>query len=303
MTGTADTSNGVHAPRKATRARSTISCLACKRRKQRCDRARPCSNCVSRHADLDCVYDAPKATKRPRLNTETVGTWAVRPTSKQRSPGSDEWTAEDAFWKHICKPSETLRGPHQASALYLTEASEEDQNVGADDELQALIKITSSSFPQQPGLGRSDPFDSLLVSARSPMFDFLIQHMRDQSDPFFGTLPPSSFQYPFSKIWMPLALKTDIGLLVTEYCASVNFDKQRRLDPQPYTVAAKSRLLNLLNEGLRSSKPFPDELIMAVYSLMYLVVINPHSLSSILLTHLSDCVRRVRTLTSTGMAW
>jgi hypothetical protein len=103
------------------------------------------------------------------------------------------------------------------------------------------------------------------------MFDFLILHMRNQSDPFFGTLPPSSFQDPFSKIWMPHAMKTDIGLLVTEYCASVNFDKQRKLNHQPYTISTKSRLLNLLNEGLRSSKPFPDELIMAVYSLMYLV--------------------------------
>ena len=71
-------------------------------------------------------------------------------------------------------------------------------------------------------------------------------------------------------------MKTHLGLLVTEYCASVNFDKQQKLDPQPHTVATKSRLLSLLNEGLRSSKPFPDELIMAVYSLMYLVVFDPH---------------------------
>ena len=71
---------------------------------------------------------------------------------------------------------------------------------------------------------------------------------------------------------MPLAVQTALGLLVTEYCASINFDKQRKLDPQPYTVAAKSRLLNLLNEGLRSSSPFSDELIMTVYSLTYLVV-------------------------------
>ena len=71
---------------------------------------------------------------------------------------------------------------------------------------------------------------------------------------------------------MPLAMQTTLGLLVTEYCACVNFDKQRKLDPQPYTIAAKFRLLNLLNEGLRSSSPFSDELIMAVYSLTYLVV-------------------------------
>ena len=153
--------------------------------------------------------------------------------------------------------------------MHLAEILEEDYNVSGDDELQALIKITSSTFARQPGLGRTDPFDTL--SVRGPMFDFLIQHMRNQSDPFFDTLPPSQFQYPFSKIWMPVAMKTNIGLLVTAYCAAVNFDNQRELEPQPYTVAAKSRLLNLLNEGLRSSKPFPDELIMAVYSLMYLV--------------------------------
>ena len=103
------------------------------------------------------------------------------------------------------------------------------------------------------------------------MFDFLMQYLRNLSDPFCSTLRPSFFQYPFSKIWMPFAIQTNIGLLVTEYCASVSFDKKRKLLPQPYTVAAKSRLLSLLNEGLRSSKQFPDELIMAVYSLMYLV--------------------------------
>jgi hypothetical protein len=290
MTVVADPTIGVLAPRKASRARSTISCIPCKRRKQRCDRAKPCSNCISRRADLECVYELPKPTKRPRPKTEIVGTWAARPSSERTSPGSDDWTyvAEHGpstnssqakgAWEQLCIPAESREGRHQASASYLAEKPEQDQFVAADDdELQALIKITSSSFLRQPGLGRSDPFETL--PARGPMFDFLMQHLRNQSDPFFGSLPPSPFQYPFSKIWMPHAIKSDIGLLVTEYCASVNFDKQRKLDPQPYTVATKSRLLSLLNDGLRSPKPFPDELIMAIYSLMYLVVLIPPSMS------------------------
>jgi hypothetical protein len=283
MTVVAETTNSVLAPRNATRARSTVSCKSCKGRKQRCDRAKPCFNCISRRADLECVYELPKPKKRPRPKAETVGTWLAQPGSEQTSPGSDDWTYVAGNWpstyssqakgarEQLCIPTESLEGRYQPSALCLAENLKQTQFVAADDELKALIKITSSSFRHQPGLGKSDPFDTL--PARGPMFDFLLQHLRNQSDPFFSSLPPGPFQYPFSKIWMPRAIESDIGLLVTEYCASVNFDRQRKLDSQPYTVATKSRLLILLNEGLRSSKQFPDELIMAVYSLMHLVVL------------------------------
>jgi hypothetical protein len=60
MTTIANETNVSLAPKKATRARSTVSCLPCKRRKQRCDRTTPCSNCISRRAELDCVYEPPK---------------------------------------------------------------------------------------------------------------------------------------------------------------------------------------------------------------------------------------------------
>jgi hypothetical protein len=280
MTVVADTSRGTLAAGKATRARSTVSCLPCQRRKQRCDRAKPCSNCLSRRAHIDCVYDPPKLTKRSRSKTETLGTWAAKPSSEESSPSSDEWTyiAErecsshplqvETAWQRSCISADTLVRQHQPAVCHVTELLKENPDVTPDDGLQTLIKATSSSFPRQRGLGRLDPFG---LCDRGPMFDFLIQHLRNQSDPFFDTLPPSPFQYPFSKIWMPHAMKTEIGLLVTQYCAAVNFDKQRKLGPQPYTIATQSRLLNLLNEGLRSSKPFPDDLIMAVYSLMYLV--------------------------------
>jgi hypothetical protein len=82
-------------------------------------------------------------------------------------------------WEQLWIPAEPLEGPHQASTWHLTEILEEGKDVAANDELKALIKITSSSFPRQPGLGRTDPFDTL--SAKEPMFDFLIQHSRSAS--------------------------------------------------------------------------------------------------------------------------
>ena len=59
------------------------------------------------------------------------------------------------------------------------EVLEGDEDVPANDELKALIKITSPSFPRQPGLGRTDPFNTL--SAKGPIFDFLIQHSKSAS--------------------------------------------------------------------------------------------------------------------------
>lgn len=90
--------------------------------------------------------------------------------------------------EQLCVPVEDLEGPHQASTWHLTEALEGDEDVPADDELKALIKITSSSFPRQPGLGRTDPFNTL--STKGPMFDFLIQHSRSASslDSYWGAV-------------------------------------------------------------------------------------------------------------------
>lgn len=41
------------------------SCTECRRRKQRCDQGRPCSNCVRRFPQPTCEYNAKRSTKRP----------------------------------------------------------------------------------------------------------------------------------------------------------------------------------------------------------------------------------------------
>lgn len=45
------------------RKRTVLSCIPCHARKQKCDRGRPCTNCVTRGVDHDCQYMSP--VKKP----------------------------------------------------------------------------------------------------------------------------------------------------------------------------------------------------------------------------------------------
>ncbi|KAL3424136.1 fungal specific transcription factor domain-containing protein [Phlyctema vagabunda] len=54
--------DGAKPPRK--RKRVVISCTECHRRKQKCDRASPCSNCVTRGKEPDCHYENEAARKQ-----------------------------------------------------------------------------------------------------------------------------------------------------------------------------------------------------------------------------------------------
>ncbi|KAH7635711.1 hypothetical protein B0T09DRAFT_27174 [Sordaria sp. MPI-SDFR-AT-0083] len=58
--------SGKPPPRK--RRRIVISCTECHRRKQKCDRKLPCTNCISRQRQDDCQYDsgAPTAKEQQR---------------------------------------------------------------------------------------------------------------------------------------------------------------------------------------------------------------------------------------------
>ncbi|EGZ70032.1 hypothetical protein NEUTE2DRAFT_112485 [Neurospora tetrasperma FGSC 2509] len=57
-------------PRK--RRRIVISCTECHRRKQKCDRKLPCTNCISRHRQDDCQYEsgAPTAKETQRYQQQ-----------------------------------------------------------------------------------------------------------------------------------------------------------------------------------------------------------------------------------------
>ncbi|KAI1102012.1 hypothetical protein F4804DRAFT_314258 [Jackrogersella minutella] len=73
--------NGKAPPRK--RRRIVISCTECHRRKQKCDRKIPCTNCVSRNKEASCQYE----TGTPFSKTDRKGT---SQSGTDRSPESIE---------------------------------------------------------------------------------------------------------------------------------------------------------------------------------------------------------------------
>nr|GAT57068.1 predicted protein [Mycena chlorophos] len=71
---------GPNAPATGPTAPVLIACQPCRRRKVRCDAARPaCSNCIRRNTPNDCVYDAAPRRRGPDKNPGT----RQRPTRKK----------------------------------------------------------------------------------------------------------------------------------------------------------------------------------------------------------------------------
>ncbi|KAF1810208.1 hypothetical protein P152DRAFT_401661 [Eremomyces bilateralis CBS 781.70] len=57
---------GLHPAQR--RARSQLSCTACRQGKLRCDRSHPCNQCIKRSRDTSCSYLAPPQKKKPNQN-------------------------------------------------------------------------------------------------------------------------------------------------------------------------------------------------------------------------------------------
>ncbi|KAI0884876.1 uncharacterized protein GGS22DRAFT_164550 [Annulohypoxylon maeteangense] len=78
---TSHETNGKAPPRK--RRRIVISCTECHRRKQKCDRKMPCTNCVSRNKEASCRYE----TGTPLAKPDRKGS---SQSGNERSPESIE---------------------------------------------------------------------------------------------------------------------------------------------------------------------------------------------------------------------
>ncbi|KAL2020765.1 hypothetical protein VTK56DRAFT_7963 [Thermocarpiscus australiensis] len=72
------------APRK--RRRIVISCTECHRRKQKCDRQLPCTNCTSRNKQSACRYETGAPTAKKQATEASSQAAALRTSSPEREP-------------------------------------------------------------------------------------------------------------------------------------------------------------------------------------------------------------------------
>ncbi|KAL2184853.1 hypothetical protein L209DRAFT_765716 [Thermothelomyces heterothallicus CBS 203.75] len=81
-------------PRK--RRRIVISCAECHRRKQKCDRKFPCTNCVSRHKDSACRYETGAPTAKQHGRRAVTGMTAAPSDMAGKQELSQERTTTTA---------------------------------------------------------------------------------------------------------------------------------------------------------------------------------------------------------------
>ncbi|TGJ85203.1 hypothetical protein E0Z10_g3531 [Xylaria hypoxylon] len=76
-------------PRK--RRRIVISCTECHRRKQKCDRKLPCTNCQSRNKESSCRYETgtPIAKTEPKTTSSSSSNELAEPSDNKSAPAAD----------------------------------------------------------------------------------------------------------------------------------------------------------------------------------------------------------------------
>ncbi|KAF4615721.1 hypothetical protein G7Y89_g15268 [Cudoniella acicularis] len=162
------------APRK--RKRIVISCTECHRRKQKCDRASPCSNCVARNKQSLCHYENESARKQQLLEENMSATPVNGGAFSIIKPNESETAAQIAGFGY------TKSGGNNNTTLGIFKKIENH-----DVEAAALISQLPSSIPDHNN-GLREKYKSLIRQLPSKQYieKLLVTYFREvnyQYDP------------------------------------------------------------------------------------------------------------------------
>ncbi|TGO51019.1 hypothetical protein BOTNAR_0371g00050 [Botryotinia narcissicola] len=146
------------APKK--RKRVVISCTECHRRKQKCDRQFPCSNCVNRNKQDVCQYENESARKQQLLDD-------LR-SSDNAEYGKNAKVESDSVAKVSALGYAKSNGTHSNTTLGIFKKIEAEVNDGA--------AVTSHSITTSENAGLREKYKSLIRQLPSrPYIDMLLK--------------------------------------------------------------------------------------------------------------------------------
>ncbi|KAI0010651.1 hypothetical protein F4779DRAFT_577112 [Xylariaceae sp. FL0662B] len=128
--------HGKTPPRK--RRRIVISCTECHRRKQKCDRKMPCTNCQSRNKEADCRYE----TGTPLAKADLKG---LSQSSDARSPDTIEKIPKAADFGYSHDGSSTLGILRKIEVAgepltEMTTSNHDGDNFGVRERYKAIVR-------------------------------------------------------------------------------------------------------------------------------------------------------------------
>ncbi|KAK6592047.1 fungal specific transcription factor domain-containing protein [Botrytis cinerea] len=228
------------APKK--RKRVVISCTECHRRKQKCDRQFPCSNCVNRNKQDVCQYENESARKQQLLDD-------LR-SSDNTEYGKNSQVESDSVAKVSALGYAKSNGTHSNTTLGIFKKIEAEVNDGA--------AVTSHSITTSENAGLREKYKSLIRQLPSrPAIDMLLKtffhevnfqyyaldegtfrdHLRNWNNLSFATLNKGPQELPadlqffpallFQCIAMSLLFQPpdhDSSLESLKYAAGMSFD-------------------------------------------------------------------------------
>ena len=101
-------------------------------------------------------------------------------------------------------------------------------------------------------------------------------------EPFLGNVKLGPIaRHPFTKSWMGFAIKSPLSLAATYHAGATSLDQSSGRPLQPATLASQHHLLKSINEGIRSTTLFPDDLLVAVIVVAFLAVSSPSYLANV----------------------
>ncbi|KAL2854505.1 hypothetical protein BJY01DRAFT_257922 [Aspergillus pseudoustus] len=125
------------------RRRPTVSCTLCRKRKIRCNRERPCSNCL-RSRSGTCIYESPKHSSPASLNPGH-GRGAIPDLEAERVAVDTCSPNTSATGDSYHDPSRSLSGPSQLGTGIHTPASEQS----VQDAETARLKLRIRDLERQ----------------------------------------------------------------------------------------------------------------------------------------------------------
>ncbi|KAH6676487.1 hypothetical protein B0J14DRAFT_585639 [Halenospora varia] len=266
------------------RNRGILSCTECHRRKQRCDRARPCRDCQDRGVPEKCQYLKPKSNQDSMPNPETAGKTAI---SRFRRIMNSEviLTAESVaalvssvYLSALEPASESVTVLHNADAKSV-ESGSPMPRYGQFMTRSQVYAITT--LPRQPtissglnynnGLDTYDPFSILPDLEGEPVpKQLLIRYYVERLAPWLCYLDDMLNLEAPRIAWLGFAVEHTAFYYATLLTAAVHLNRRRNFRDPAALIWYKVHTIQLANEKMNLvEEAASDEMIMTALILLY----------------------------------
>ncbi|KUJ16289.1 uncharacterized protein LY89DRAFT_617425 [Mollisia scopiformis] len=266
------------------RNRVTVACTECHRRKQKCDRAEPCSDCQERGVPQKCQYQKPKVEQEsaPKVAGKTVVSRFRRIMSGEEVIMTSESVAalaDPMSVSALVPTSEPVIIPY-ATDLRSQECldSLRTRPSGYAFTTRPVPATVASGLNYNNSLNNYDPFSILPDIKGEPLpKQILIRYYVERLAPWLCNLD-DRFRgvddleiIPVPKIaWLGYAVEHTAFYYATLLTAAVHLNRRRKLKDPGALIWYKVHTIQLANEKMNvAEEAASDEMIMTALVLCY----------------------------------